>query len=57
MHLVDITKENRWDDLYLSTDPKNVRGKHVYEKAGFRSEQRCWTTRSFTNTFFRRIEQ
>lgn len=38
MHLVDITKENRWDDLYLSTDPENVRGKHVYEKAGFRSE-------------------
>ena len=25
-------------EVYLSTDPENVRGKHVYEKAGFRSE-------------------
>lgn len=25
-------------EVYLSTDPENVRGKHVYEKVGFRSE-------------------
>ena len=27
-------------EVYLSTDPENVRGKHVYEKVGFRSEHR-----------------
>ena len=27
-------------EVYLSTDPENVRGKHVYEKIGFRSEHR-----------------
>ena len=27
-------------EVYLSTDPENARGKHVYEKVGFRSEQR-----------------
>ena len=27
-------------EVYLSTDPANARGKHVYEKAGFRSEHR-----------------
>ena len=25
-------------EVYLSTDPENARGKHVYEKVGFRSE-------------------
>ena len=25
-------------EVYLSTDPENERGKHVYEKIGFRSE-------------------
>ena len=27
-------------EVYLSTDPENVRGKHVYEKVGFRSEHK-----------------
>ena len=27
-------------EVYLSTDPKNVRGKRVYEEVGFRSENR-----------------
>ena len=27
-------------EVCLSTDPENVRGKHVYEKIGFRSEHR-----------------
>ncbi len=27
-------------EVYLSTDPENVRGKHVYEKVGFRSLHR-----------------
>ena len=27
-------------EVYLSTDPANERGKHVYEKTGFRSEHR-----------------
>ena len=27
-------------EVYLSTDLENVRGKHVYEKVGFRSEHR-----------------
>ena len=27
-------------EVYLSTDPKNERGKHVYEKVGFRSEHK-----------------
>ena len=27
-------------EVYLSTDPDNVRAKHVYEKCGFRSEHR-----------------
>ena len=27
-------------EVYLSTDPENVRGKHVYEKLGFRSEHK-----------------
>ena len=27
-------------EVYLSTDPENARGKHVYEKVGFRSEHR-----------------
>ena len=27
------------DEVYLSTDPENERGRHVYEKVGFRSEQ------------------
>ena len=27
-------------EVFLSTDPENVRGKHVYEKVGFRSEHR-----------------
>ena len=27
-------------EVYRSTDPENVRGKHVYEKVGFRSEHR-----------------
>ena len=27
-------------EVYLSTGPDNVRAKHVYEKCGFRSEQR-----------------
>ena len=27
-------------EVYLSTDPENARGKHVYEKIGFRSERR-----------------
>ena len=27
-------------EIYLSTDPENVRGKHVYEKVGFRSEHK-----------------
>lgn len=97
MQLVDITKENRWDVLCITTNETiTVTGsgepyeakrmpslceefvasnalsivQSVYEDGwvikaiehegkpiGFRSEQRCWTTRSFTNTFFRRIEQ
>ena len=27
-------------EVYLSTDPENAVGRHVYEKAGFRSEHR-----------------
>ena len=27
-------------EVYLSTDPKNIVGKHVYEKVGFRSENK-----------------
>ena len=27
-------------EVYLSTDPENARGRHVYEKVGFRSEHR-----------------
>ena len=27
-------------EVYLSTDPENVRGRHVYEKVGFRSEHK-----------------
>ena len=27
-------------EVYLSTDPKNARGRHVYEKVGFHSEHR-----------------
>ena len=27
-------------EVYLSTDPKNEAGKHVYEKVGFKSENR-----------------
>lgn len=27
-------------EVYLSTDPENARGKHVYEKVGFRSEHK-----------------
>ena len=27
-------------EVYLSTDPENDRGKHVYEKVGFRSEHK-----------------
>lgn len=27
-------------EVYLSTDPENARGKHVYEKVGFKSENR-----------------
>lgn len=27
-------------EVYLSTEPENVRGKHVYEKVGFRSEHK-----------------
>ena len=27
-------------EVYLSTGPENARGRHVYEKAGFRSEHR-----------------
>ena len=27
-------------EVYLSTDPENARGRHVYEKIGFRSEHR-----------------
>ena len=27
-------------EVYLSTDPENVRGKHVYEKVGFRPEHK-----------------
>lgn len=84
MQLVDITKENWWDVLCITTNETiTVTGsgepyeakrmpslceefvasnalsivQSVYEKVGFRSEQRCWTTRNFTNTFFRRIEQ
>ena len=29
-----------YTEVYLSTDPENARGKHVYEKVGFRSEHR-----------------
>ena len=28
------------EEVYLSTDPENERGKHVYEKTGFRSEHK-----------------
>lgn len=52
MQFVDITKDNWSDVLFLTTnetitvtgsgapyaDPDHLRGKHVYEKAGFRSE-------------------
>ena len=27
-------------EVYLSTDPENIVGKHVYEKVGFRSENK-----------------
>ena len=27
-------------EVYLSTDPENIVGKHVYEKVGFKSENK-----------------
>jgi diamine N-acetyltransferase len=35
-----MKKPDGCEEVYLSTDPENVRGKHVYEKVGFRSEHR-----------------
>ena len=40
MKLVDITSENWEDVIFLSTDPENIVGKHVYEKVGFKPENR-----------------
>ena len=38
--LEEMKKRFGCKEVYLSTDPENARGKHVYEKAGFRSEHR-----------------
>lgn len=28
-------------EIYLSTAPENLRGKHIYEKIGFKSTGKC----------------
>ena len=38
--LEEMKKLEGCTEVYLSTDPENERGKHVYEKVGFRSEHR-----------------
>ena len=38
--LEEMKKLDGCTQVYLSTDPENARGKHVYEKVGFRSENR-----------------
>ena len=40
MVLDDMKARFGCSEVYLSTDPQNERGKHVYEKVGFRSEHR-----------------
>ena len=38
--LNEMKKQFGCKEVYLSTDPTNARGRHVYEKIGFRSEHR-----------------
>ena len=38
--LEEMKKLDGCTEVYLSTDPENTRGKHVYEKVGFCSEHR-----------------
>lgn len=38
MVLDEMQERFKCKEVYLSTDPKNARGRHVYEKVGFRSE-------------------
>lgn len=38
MVLDEMQERFKCKEVYLSTDPENARGRHVYEKVGFRSE-------------------